>query len=95
MGMIMNAAGTIVNEMGRNDQCYSKGEQPILVLMPDLFAYQEQNAESKEYQGPPAMVMFFITMNKRIHAYGKGQNDHKVFKMFIIYDIYAENGQTC
>lgn len=44
MGMVVNAAATVVDYMANYDECYGYRQEPKLVLVPYLFQHQEQNA---------------------------------------------------
>lgn len=62
MGMIVNAAGTIVQQMGGNDEDHGKGQDPELISMPYLLGYQKNNTCCKEGPGHQAMMMLLVAM---------------------------------
>lgn len=76
--------------------CDNKGngkrKEPVLILMPDLFPYQQDDAKAENCDGKKTMVVLFIAMQQRIDSDSKCQDDHEVLKLHIINDIDTKNG---
>jgi len=60
--MVMHPAGSEVHEMGVDNENHREGKDPILIIVPDLFSYQQQysSAENKNRYG--AMVVLTESM---------------------------------
>lgn len=92
MRMIVYPARAEIDDMGRHDQYHRHRQEPKLVLVPDLFEQQENDACRKHQQRDQAVVMFAISVPHGPGPDGKRQEDHEVFKVQIINDIDSENG---
>jgi hypothetical protein len=95
VGMVVNAAATVVDNMGYHDEPHGYRQEPKLVLVPYLFQNQEQNASQEYEKGKQAMMMLAVSMVHRPGANGESQEDHKVLKCQIFNYIDPEYGQTC
>ena len=76
--------------MCRDDQGYSRNEEPGLVLYKELFQHQEDKAREENYLGKVAMMMFAVAMPEGDGTYREGQPDHTDLKEEIVDNIYAE-----
>lgn len=94
VGVVMYAAGPVVDDMGRNDKEHSEGQQPDLVIMPQLLGNQQYNAEAKYNGRGQAMVMFAIPMPKGVHPDREGDEDHEVFQRYIFNDVDTKDWQA-
>lgn len=90
MGVLVYPAETVIKEMGRDDQCYSRNEQPVLILDKELFQHQENKACKKNGQGQEAMVVFAVAMPEGDGADHEGKPDHTDLKEKIVDDVYPE-----
>lgn len=95
MGVVMNAAATVVDYMGYYDEPHGYRQEPKLVLVPYLFQHQEQNAAQEYKKGKQAVMVFAVSMVHRPGADAESQEDHKILKCQIFNYIDPEYGQTC
>ena len=93
MCVIVNTAKTIIEKVCTNDQQHSRNKKPKLVLMPDLFAKQQDNTPGKRNKWQQAVMMFFPAMIEGIRANTKGKKYHKKFKGKVVDNIYPKQGQ--
>ena len=77
MGVIVYTAKAIIEKVCTNDQQHSRNKKPKLVLMPDLFAKQQDNTPRKRNKWQQAVMMFFPAMIKGVSANTKSKQDHK------------------
>lgn len=89
MGVVVYAAGPEVDQVGCYNQQNGKRQDPKLVFVPDLLGNQSTHANGKDDDRNGAVMVFFIAMSQRVYAYGKGQEDHKIFKRLIFNNVYA------
>jgi hypothetical protein len=94
MSVVMNPATAVVDNMGHHNERHCYRQKPQLVLVPDLFEQQKNDAGQENKKRHQAMMMFAVSMPHGPGSDGKGQEDHEVFKCLIINDIYPENGQA-
>lgn len=94
MGVVVNTAGAVVDNVGRYNENYCEREKPKLVIVPYLFGNQQYNAYAKYNGRQIAMMMFPVAMPKGIHSNHKGDKDHRVFQQYILNDIDAKNRQA-
>lgn len=94
MCMIMHPAGFIVNKMSRNDQGHGRNKQPGLIVNKKLFQYQKNKTAKEKKEGQQAVMMFFITMIKRIGANTKSKQYHPDLKSCIMNNIYTKQGKA-
>lgn len=94
VGMVMDPARAVIDDMGHHDQDNRYGEEPKLVMMPYLFEQQKSNAGHKYDHGYQAMVMFPVSVPHRPGADDEGEEYHEVLKKQIINYIDPENGQA-
>lgn len=55
--------------------------------MPQLFAYQQQNAGRKKHNWQKAVMMLSVTMHQGVCPHCKCQEDHKPLKNNTFYNI--------
>ena len=48
MGMIMDPAKTEIKQVGRDYQCYSRNQKPVLVPDKKLFQYKESKTQKEK-----------------------------------------------
>ena len=94
MRMIMHPAIAVVENMRSNDKYNCRDQQPALVFDIKFLNHQERKACYQESKGKPAMMMFTVSVVKRITADCKGNQDHPRFESFIIDDINAKQRQA-
>jgi hypothetical protein len=94
MSVAMHPARPVIDNMGHHDKDHGHGQEPKLVLMPDLLEQQKNNAGQENKKWHQAMMMFAVTVPYGKGANGKGQEDHKVFKYQVINYVDPEYGQT-
>ena len=90
----MHPAGTVIQQMRKNDQYHRRDEQPCFILFEELLNDKEDKTGNKKKQGQKAMMMFFIPMIKRVAANTQGQQDHTHFKPGMMNDIDPEQRQA-
>jgi len=90
MGMVMNPAKPVVQEMCSNDQGNCRNEDPGFIMHKKQFQDQQGQAQAKQAKGSQAMVMSFVAMVKGPGAYAEGQKDHTCLKSKVVDDIYAK-----
>lgn len=93
MGMIMYPAGTVIDQVCRNDQDYARYQQPQLVFMKTCFSTSrvkpsEKSGRAEDYGG------VFKPVIKRIGPHYKCQSDHSHFKTGIVNNIHSKQGQA-
>jgi len=59
-----------------------------------LFEHKENKASEKSNQRQPAMMMFLVTMIKRVRTYAQGQKNHSDFKRKVINNIISKKRKT-
>ena len=89
MGVIMNTAGFVVENMTTNNKHQSKGKKPVLIVVPDLFGNEKTYSCSKNKHGHQTVMMAEVAMPKGIRSYNKGKRDHEIFEADIIHDVHA------
>ncbi len=94
VGMVMDPARTVIDNMGYYDQDHRHRKEPKLVMMPYLFEQQKSNAGHKHEHRYQAVVMFPESMPHRPGANNEGEEYHEVLKKQIINYIDPENGQA-
>lgn len=80
--------------MCSNNQDNSRNQHPCLMVDIKLFQDQENKSRTKQCKGQQAMMMFFITMIKRVRANTKGQQNHSYFKPIVMDDVNTKERQA-
>ena len=62
MGVIMNAAGFVIENMCTNYKYERKRKKPVLIVVPYLFCHKETNAGSENEHRNEAVVMTPVSM---------------------------------
>ena len=62
VGVVMDPAGPVIQQMGRNYQYYSHRQYPDLVAMPYLLGKQKEHSYHEDAQRAQAVVMFPVAM---------------------------------
>lgn len=94
VGMIVYPAGAVIDQVSRNDQDHAGYQQPELVGMKNLFQHQQGKTQRKNKKRQEAVMVFPVSMIKRIGSHYKSQHDHPHFKTGIINNIHPEKGQA-
>ena len=94
MGMIVNAAGAVIQKMCGYDQDDRRYQQPCFVGNKELFYYQQRHTEAEQHQWQFAVMMPAVTMIQRVGPDTKSQQYHPGFKKNVIYDVNAKQGKT-
>ena len=90
MGMIMNPAKPVVQEMCSYDQGNSGNEQPGFIMHEKEFKDQQSEAQAKQAKRTEAMMVAFIAVVKGPGPDSEGQKDHTGLKSQVMDDIYAK-----
>lgn len=94
VGMIMYTTKPEIQQMGCDDQQNSRNQQPVLIFDKELLQDKENNTGNKQGKRKQAVMMFSVTMKKRIGANTKSQPDHPRFKSRVMNNIDAKKRQT-
>jgi len=81
--------------MGGYNQKHGGDQKPKLVRVKELFEDQHQDTQGKNKQGLFAMVMFPVSMGKRIASDGSSQQDHENLKPRIVDDVDSQHRKAC
>lgn len=68
MGVIMDPAGPVIPEMGRNNKDDGEDHHPDMMLGEPLFQAKKEKADTKQQQGGKAMVMAAVPMPQGVHT---------------------------
>jgi hypothetical protein len=84
MGMVMDAAGPVIAEMGTHDKGHGDQNHPIVLAGQELFGSQEGKTYRKQEHRYITMVVLSVAMPQGVNAYGKSQKDHENFEILIV-----------
>jgi hypothetical protein len=94
VAMIRLFTSPVIGPVAGNDKQNCRDEETEQIGMKILLQNQQRNARREEYYWINFVMMFFVTMPKRIKPYSEGQYDHQQFETYIVDDIDAEKGKA-
>lgn len=77
-----------------DDQNDGKRQEPEFIFVPDLFGYQEGQADNEQEQGDCLPVVAAIAVPQGAGSYQEGQEDHSIFKNRVVDDIDTQYRET-
>lgn len=88
MGMVVNAAGFVVDDMCNYNTQNSNDEQGNFKAMRNKHPqHQEKETGCKHSNGHITVVVFFKAMPKRVDAHHKSQSNHTKLKVSVFNDV--------
>ncbi len=91
MTMRSLSALAVIDIVGRNNQDDGGNKKPVLVGMENLFEQQHGDSQCKNINGLFVVVVFFVTMRKRINPNRGCKQDHENLKPEVVDDIDAQD----
>jgi hypothetical protein len=88
--MIMYTAFTIIGKVSCNDEDNRRDQQPGIVMNKKQLYDQKNHTYAEQDERPLVMMMFLVSVVKRIRTDTKSKQYHKSLKDHVMDDIYAK-----
>jgi hypothetical protein len=94
MGMVMDPAGPVIPEMGRDNKGDREEDHPDMLPGEPLFRAKKEKANAEQQQRGKTVVMASVTMPERIHADEQCEDYHQDLQGWIVRPLPTQDRKT-
>jgi hypothetical protein len=95
MTIVRFSALAVIDVMGGYNQEHGGDQKPQLVRMKELLEDQHQDSQPKNDKRLLVVMVFLVSMGKRIASNGSRQQDHENFEPCIVDDVDSQHWKAC